>query len=228
MGQSFYSSANDKPHQVNRQQNKQGIMVRMVSDPNSAHFWQESYRNGRTAWDLGYPTPVFARLAQSGSYLPGKMIVLGAGRGYDARLFAQHGFEVLAVDFASDAVVAMHMHNDPQHPVQVLQADMFKLPETMNGRFDYVLEYVCFCAIDPSRRDEFAALTARLLKPGGLYITLAFPIGRRAGGPPFVIQPDAIIEQFSAHGFSLHHREFPPDSILSRQKIEELLILKRD
>ncbi|MCA9916966.1 MAG: methyltransferase domain-containing protein [Anaerolineales bacterium] len=199
----------------------------MLPDPNSPQFWQASYRSGQTAWDLGYPTPVFARLAASGDYPPGKMIVLGAGRGYDARLFAQHGHEVLAVDFASDAVVAMHMQNDPLHPVQVLQADMFALPEVMNGRFDYVLEYVCFCAITPSRRDDFAALAARLLRPGGLYITLAFPIGRRPGGPPFVIQPDAVIGLFAEHGFSLHHREFPPDSIPSRQKIEELLILRR-
>lgn len=199
----------------------------MSTDPNSPQFWQDSYRNGRIAWDLGYPTPVFARLAQSGVYPPGKMIVLGAGRGHDARLFAHHGFEVLAVDFATEAVSAMHLLNDPAHPVQVLQADMFKLPAAMNGRFDYILEYVCFCAIDPTRRDEFAALAARLLKPDGLYITLAFPIGHRSGGPPFVIQPDAVIELFAEHGFSLHHREFPPDSIPSRQKIEELLILKR-
>ena len=203
------------------------IIAGMTSDTNSPQFWQASYRNKQTAWDLGYPTPVFARLAASGSYPPGKMIVLGAGRGYDARLFARHGFEVLAVDFASDAVVALHQLNDPEHPVQVLQADMFALRGGMNGRFDYVLEYVCFCAIDPARRAEFAALAARLLKPGGLYITLAFPIGRRSGGPPFVVQPNAIIELFAEHGFSLHHREFPPDSIPSRQKIEELLILRR-
>ena len=63
------------------------------------------------------------------------MIVLGAGRGHDARLFAQHGFEVLAVDFATEAVAAMHVLNNEAAPVQVLQADIFELPETMNGRF---------------------------------------------------------------------------------------------
>ena len=199
----------------------------MTPDTNSPDFWQDSYRNGRTAWDLGYPTPVFARLAASGQYPPGQMIVLGAGRGHDARLFARHGFEVLAVDFATEAVAAMHLLNDPAQPVQVLQADMFELPAAMNGRFDYLLEYTCFCAIDPDRRGAFAALAARLLKPGGLYISLAFPIGRRPGSPPFVIQPDAVIELFAEHGFTLHHREFSPDSIPSRQNIEELLIFKK-
>ena len=199
----------------------------MAHDTNSPDFWQLFYRNGRTAWDLGAPTPPFARLAVSGDFLPGQMIVLGAGRGHDARLFAQHGFTVLAVDFASDAVATMHLLNNEATPVQVLQADIFELPMGMNGRFDYILEYTCFCAIDPSRRKDYAALAARLLKPGGHFIALAFPIGTRSGGPPFVVQPDAMIELLSEHGFSLQHRELPPDSVPSRQNIEELIIMQK-
>ncbi len=199
----------------------------MVPDSNTPKFWQESYAHGRIPWDLGQPTPVFARLAASGSYPPGKMVVLGAGRGHDARLFARHGFAVTAVDFASEAVSAMQELNDPAHPVQIVQGDIFELDEAWNGRFDYLLEYTCFCAIDPARRGDYAALAARLLKPGGLYIGLAFPIGTRPGGPPFVVQPDAMIELLTEHEFKLLHREFPPDSVPSRQNIEELIILKR-
>jgi hypothetical protein len=96
-----------------------------------------------------------------------------------------------------------------------------------NGRFDYLLEYTCFCAIDPARRSQYAALAARLLKPGGLYIGFAFPIGHRPGGPPFVVQPDAVIELLAEHGFSLQHREFAFDSVPPRQNIEELIILQK-
>ncbi len=199
----------------------------MAFDTNFPHFWQENYANGRIPWDLGQATPTFARLAASGQYLPGQMIVLGAGFGHDARLFARHGFTVTAVDFVPEAVAAMQKLDDPAVPTTILQADIFDLPEEMNGRFDYILEYTCFCAIDPARRNEYAALTNRLLKPGGKYIALAFPIGKRPGGPPFVVQPDAVIELLSEHGFSLQHREFPPDSVPSRQNIEELIILQK-
>lgn len=199
----------------------------MTHDTNFPDFWQKSYANGRIPWNLGHPTPTFARLAASGSYAPGQMIVLGAGHGHDARLFAQHGFAVTAVDFAPEAVTAMRQMDNPTHPVQIVQADIFELDEGWNGRFDYLLEYTCFCAIDPARRGEYAALAARLLKPGGLYVGLAFPIGKRPGGPPFVVQPDAMIELLVEHGFKLQHREFPPDSVPSRQNIEELIILKK-
>jgi SAM-dependent methyltransferase len=199
----------------------------MMPDTNDSQFWQANYTNGQIPWDLGAPTPTFARLAASGSYPPGQMIVLGAGRGHDARLFARHGFSVTAVDFALEAVVAMQELNHPETPVDILKADIFELAEGMNGRFDYLLEYTCFCAIDPARRGEYAALAARLLKPGGLYIGFAFPIGHRPGGPPFVVQPDVVIELLAEHGFKLLHREFPSDSVPSRQSIEELIILQR-
>ena len=199
----------------------------MLLDTNSPQYWQESYANGRVPWDLGHPTPVFARLVASGDYPPGEMIVLGAGRGHDARLFARHGFMVTAVDFAPQAIEAMRELDDPAHPVQIVQKDIFELGEDWNGRFDYLLEYTCFCAIDPARRGDYAAFAARLLKPGGLYIGLAFPIGKRPGGPPYVVQPDAVIELLTEHGFNLQHREFPPDSVPSRQNIEELIILKK-
>jgi methyl halide transferase len=198
-----------------------------MNDVNHPDYWQQSYRHGRVPWDLGRPTPVFARLAASGRFPPGPMMVLGAGQGHDARLFARHAFSVTAVDFAPEAVEIMHQLADPAAPVAVMEADMFHLPPELTGQFDYLLDYTCFCAIDPSRREEYAAVVARLLKKGGLFISLAFPIGKRPGGPPFVVQPDAIISLFAGYGFQLQHREFPADSVAERKGVEELLILAK-
>lgn len=198
----------------------------MTLTPNEAEFWETNYINAQLPWDLNGPTPVYARLAESGQFPPGRMLVLGAGRGHDARLFARHGFQVTAVDFAAGAVRAMHGLQEPDAPIVIMQADLFHLPPTLDGTFDYVLEYTCFCAIDPARREEYADVVARLLGPGGLYVALAFPIGRRAGGPPFVVQPDEMIALFEAREFTLLHREFPPDSVPSRASIEELLIMQ--
>ncbi|MFQ5422316.1 MAG: methyltransferase domain-containing protein [Anaerolineae bacterium] len=199
----------------------------MKRDPNSVEFWDESYLQGLTGWDLCEPTPVFARLIGDGRITPGRMIVLGAGKGHDARLFARAGFAVTAVDFAEEAVKAMRELAEPEAPVAVLQADIFDLPGEMDGRFDLLLEYTCFCAIDPTRRTEYADVVTQLLKPGGLYIALAFPISRHVGGPPFAVQPDGLIFLLTMRGFTLKHREIPADSVASRQGREELLILQK-
>jgi len=198
-----------------------------MSDVSSPSFWEENYRSGHTGWDLGMPTPVFQRLAESGKFPPGKMLVLCAGRGYDARLFARLGFNVTAVDFAEEAVKEMQTLVDPNISMEVIQADLFDLPVFMNEEFDYILEYTCFCAIDPQRRADYIHSVSSLLKPGGIYIALAFPIGGRTGGPPFVVTPDELVEPLSERGFELILREVPEDSVPGREGIEELLILKK-
>lgn len=198
-----------------------------MHDSNSPHFWEARYLNKKFPWDLGGPTPVFARLAANGMVPPGPLIVLGAGRGFDARLFARHGFQVTAVDFATAAIQAMQALNDPQFPVEIVHSDFFDLPHTFNGRYQSVIDYTSFCAILPQRRGEYADLVKRLLTPTGAFITLAFPIGTRSGGPPFTVQPDAIIELFAQRGFKLSHREAPLDSVPERRPYEELLILSK-
>jgi alkanesulfonate monooxygenase SsuD/methylene tetrahydromethanopterin reductase-like flavin-dependent oxidoreductase (luciferase family) len=67
-------------------------MIGMTSDVNLPGKWEADYQRGTAGWDLRGPTPVFKRLASSGQLKPGRMIVLGAGRGHDAREFARHSF----------------------------------------------------------------------------------------------------------------------------------------
>src|SRR5205085_587500 len=165
--------------------------------------------------------PVFRRLLDSGRFPPGRMLVPGAGSGHDARAFARRGFDVTAVDFAADAVRILRAQAEPGETLDVLQADIFELPHALDATFDYVLEYMCFCAIDPQRRPDYADLMARLLKPGGLHIQLAFPLGKREGGPPFPVVADGVVFLFERRGFTLLGRELPPDSVPSRCGCEE-------
>ena len=195
-------------------------------DVNGPAFWEEVYQGGRAGWDLGGPTSIFRRLLTSGEFPPGRVVVLGAGRGHDAREFARHGFTVTAVDFAADAVHDLRALADPQAPIEILQADIFALPHTLDETFDYVLEYTCFCAIDPPRRAEYADLVAHLLKPGGTYVDLVFPLDDHAGGPPFAISLTEIFTLFGARGFTLLRRETPTDSVPQRRGLEQLLIFQ--
>ena len=199
----------------------------MTMDVNLPEKWDANYKQGTDGWDLGGPTPVFKRLLLSRGLAPGRMIVLCAGRGHDAREFARHGFEVTAVDFSSQAVGEMHRLATEDAPVEILQQDMFTLPETFNESFDYVLEYTCLCAIDPKRRSEYADLVKRLLKPHGICIDLAFPLDGRKGGPPFAVSAAELINLFQERGFQLISREKPFDSVSQRRGAEELLLFQK-
>jgi methyl halide transferase len=196
----------------------------MVEDVNFPYKWEADYQRKTDGWDLGAATPAFKHLIASGRFKPGRMIVPGAGRGYDAREFARHGFQVTAVDFSPYVIREMKSLADPLAPVEVLQHDLFTLPHTLDRSFDYVLEYTCFCAIDPKRRAEYADLVTRLLRPGGVYIDLAFPLDGRAGGPPFAVPESELLNLYRERGFNLLSREVPVDSVLPRRGAEELFV----
>jgi methyl halide transferase len=198
-----------------------------MSEVSTPKFWEDIYQKKQTGWDLGEPTPVFRRLLDGDRLAPGRVIVPGAGSGHDALEFARRGFDVTAVDFAAEAARALSAQAEPGMALTVIQADIFELPHTMDGTFDYALEYQCFCAIDPLRRPDYAKLVARLLKPGGLNIQLAFPLGTYVGGPPYAVVADGIVFMFERLGFTLIQREMPADSVPRRRGCEELLILQK-
>ena len=189
--------------------------------------WDADYERKTDGWDLGGPTPVFKRLAASGQFKPGRMIVLGAGRGHDAREFARHRFEVTAVDFAFHATDEMRRLADVAAPVEILQSDLFALTNKLHNSFDYVLEYTCFCAIDPKRRADYADLVTHLLRPDGIYIDLAFPLDGRAGGPPFAVTESEVMDLFNKRGFKLISRTKPEESVSQRRHAEELFIFQK-
>ncbi len=199
----------------------------MTYDVNLPEKWEADYRRGSDGWDQGQATPVLKGLAVSRRFQPGRMLVPGAGRGHDAREFARQGFQVTAVDFSPYAVREMQRLADPQAPVEILQHDIFTLPDRLDHSYDYILEYTCFCAIDPNRRAEYADLIKRLLKPGGTYIDLAFPLDGRNGGPPFAVSRSELLDLFQKAGFMLISNEKPSRSIPQRQGAEELLIFQK-
>jgi SAM-dependent methyltransferase len=199
----------------------------MVNDVNFPNKWEADYLRKTDGWDLGGATPAFKSLASKGHFKPGRMIVPGAGRGHDAREFARHGFEVTAVDFSPYVISEMTRLADPHAPIEILQHDLFSLPRELDGSFDYALEYTCFCAIDPKRRAEYADLITRLLKPGGVFIDLAFPLDGRAGGPPFAVSVPELLGLFQERSFKLLSHEKPVDSVSPRRGAEELFVFRK-
>ena len=199
-----------------------------MEDPvNTAEFWEACYETGMDNWDIGGPTPTFERLANE---VPkGSVCVIGCGRGYDSITFAKAGFEVTAIDFARSAVLATR-ENARKEEVEltVLRDDLFDLPEELHGKFDYVLEYTCFCAISPDRRFAYDRVVWQLLKPEGKLLGLFFPLDKdvKEGGPPWGISISDLHKLFSLH-WNLESEEMPKESIDPRADREVLMIWKK-
>lgn len=193
----------------------------------SPHFWEQRYQEGKTAWDLGQPAPPFVTLlASDQAPPPGRIAVLGAGRGHDALLFADRGFDVVGFDLAPSAIAEATLAAQTRHlSAQFLERDIFHLEPAFAGQFDYVLEHTCFCAIAPELRIDYVHLVHWLLRPAGELIAL-FWAHAMPGGPPFGSTVAELQQRFAAQ-FDALSFAIAPHSVDSRQGTEYLARLRR-
>ena len=110
----------------------------------------------------------------------------------------------------------------PDARVPVVKRDVF----TLDGEFDIVWEYTCFCAIDPSRRAEYVDVLSRILRKGAELIALFYPLKDAGGGPPFPVERGEV-ERLLAGRFRIDSEEVPKDSIERRRGFEVLVRARR-
>ena len=186
-------------------------------DVRAPHFWEQRYREGRTGWDLGGPTPEFvAYLEGPHPPQPGTILVLGCGKGHDVLLFARHGFDALGVDFAPSAVeIGTQAAKDAglSESARFERADIFDLPERYPAHFDYIVERACYCAIDPIDRPRYVETAAVLLKPGGRIIAQFFLGPQTRPGPPFAATVEELKRSFAPH-FAFEREDAPSEGPL--------------
>ena len=198
-----------------------------VNDP---AFWENFYQANTTPWDLGTSSPPFNTFMQSPyAPKPGNMAVLGCGTGHDAMFFAKHGFNITAIDFAPYAVAVTKAKFAEagilDKSATVIQKDIFDL-HGLDGKFDYVLEHTCFCAIDPPNRNRYSYTVRDLLKPSGRLIGLWWLLDRQSKLPPFSVSKSEIFDLFS-QDFIIDLAYEPTDSVPDRKGKELLTIMSR-
>ena len=180
---------------------KQKISRYIKENYSKVEFWDKAYRTGDTPWDLGGPTPIFTDWINSVKDKK-KICVLGAGNGWDAFNFAEKGHDVTAVDFAPSAINNMHnLAKKKSIDINLLQKNIFDLPIKFKDYFDVVVEYTCFCAIDPSDRGRYLEVVEQILAKSGLFVGILFPIDGRSdmSGPPFNIDSIKILKLFNKY-----------------------------
>ena len=194
-----------------------------------AEYWEQSYKSGDMAWDLGGPTPIFDDWIESQTDSL-SVCILGAGNGWDAINFADKGHNVTAVDFAKSAIHNMHKSACERGlKLNLINSDIFDLNNLFSHSFDIVLEYTCYCAISPHRRLEYVKMVNKILKPNGKLVAILFPVDKDVNdhGPPFGVDLNSTITLFSKY-FTLDTKEIHELSIDQRRGREVFIIFNKD
>lgn len=178
----------------------------------SSGYWRQRYAEDTTGWDLGGPCPVFEEFADGPrAPSPGSRVAFpGCGNAYDVYSWRARGHDAVGFDFARDLPHVEHV-------------DVFELGRVYPAHFDAIVEYTCYCAIDPTRRAEYVEALAAALRPGGLVVALLFPFGERDGGPPFPVREEEIDSVWGA-AFRIESVETPASSVEPRLGRERLVL----
>ncbi|MFT4265562.1 MAG: methyltransferase domain-containing protein [Nocardioides sp.] len=154
--------------------------------------WDERYAVGDTPWDLGGAVPLLVDALEGGLLgTPGRALVPGCGRAYDAGALARAGWSVTAVD---ESPLAVADARALQPMVDVVLGDALDptlaLART-GGPVDLLWDHTFFCALDLDLRPAVGEFARAVVAPGGLVASGVFPIGRHDGaGPPHSYETD--------------------------------------
>lgn len=160
--------------------------------------WEARYQSGDMPWEKGEASPGLLDFLATHPDLPrGAVAVPGCGTGHDARAWAKASFETWGFDLAPSAIRSSREKTEAAGlTASFVQADF--LTELPPKPFDWLFEHTLFCAIDPSRRDDYVRAALRWLAPGGQLLAVHYMI-RDEQGPPFGVRQQELMERFSPH-----------------------------
>ncbi len=188
--------------------------------------WDEHYRDQDTPWDRGGPSPALLEFLEREA-VTGQVLVPGCGYGHDVRALAEQRAAVTGLDISPLALKAAHAWPRAAEEGYIL-ADLFALPEPMNGAFDWVVEHTCFCAIDLDRRPDYVAAVARALRPGGKLLAVFYLDPGHSSpteGPPFGVSIPELDRLFIPR-FSVVEEWQPRQAYAGREGREWMRVLK--
>lgn len=168
------------------------------ADPADPGFWDLRYEARFAPWDAGRVPERLERFV-SAFAAPGRVLVPGCGSAHDVRFLAEHGWDVVGIDFSDSALAAARDVLGPDNARRVRRADFFA--PIAEAPFDVVYERAFLCALPRRLWPDWGRRVAQLVVPGGLLAGFFF-FGEGDRGPPFPLRDDAELAGLLGSAFA--------------------------
>src|SRR5690606_5351824 len=100
-----------------------------------------------------------------------RILIPGCGNGYEAIYLMENGFtNVYVIDLSSLAIDQLEDSIPNKYGTHLIKGNFF----AHDGTYDLIVEQTFFCALEPKRREAYAAKMHQLLDDGGKLVGLLF------------------------------------------------------
>jgi thiopurine S-methyltransferase len=187
-------------------------------------YWENRYKEQHLGWDIGVVSPPIQQYINQLDSKTIKILIPGAGNGYEAAYLNRNGFNnVFVLDIAEQPLQEFSIKNPDFPKNHLIIGDFFDL-ELKD--YDLVLEQTFFCALSPVKRPRYVLKMKELLKKGGKLAGLFFDFPLTEKGPPFGGSMKEYKELFKDH-FNIKTLERSYNSINPRQGSELFFIFEK-
>jgi len=145
-------------------------------------YWQGRYETKDTSWDLGHCSRPLSKYFMTLEDTSAKILIPGCGPAHEAAFLHKSGFTNVFVADWAEAPLQDFKKRVPSFPQEhLLHTDFFKIED----KFDFVIEQTFFCALPPSKRQEYVNHLHKLLSPKGIFAGVMFNFPLTEEGPAF-------------------------------------------
>jgi thiopurine S-methyltransferase len=208
-------------------------------------FWRERWRTQQIGFHLEATNPLLlrhgARWAEG--LAPGaRVLVPLSGKTRDLTFLADRGLSPVGVELVPEAIEAYFTerglgdaverrveHGTPIHRaggVELIEGDLFAIPEPVLGRFLGVYDRAAMIALGPDDRARYAARLVAGLEPRGRILLIALEYDQtRKPGPPFSVHRDEVRRTYPGLQVELlsEHDALPSSPRFREAGVEALL-----
>ena len=188
-----------------------------------SNYWEERYKNNQTGWDAGSVTIPIKHYIDNLTNKKLKILVPGAGNGYEFEYLLQQGFNnSYVIDIALTPLQNIKARLPEVPGTHIIHGDFFDHV----GEYDLIIEQTFFCALNPELRQQYVEKMYSLLKPGGRLAGLLFSFPLTEQGPPFGGSAEEYEATFS-FSFTINKMEEAYNSIKPRAGKELFFIFEK-
>lgn len=176
-------------------------------------YWNRKYSENRLKWDIGYVSTPLKEYVDQVTNKQIRVLVPGAGNGYEAEYMHLTGFPFVFVLEISPAAIGNFRKRVPGFPADHIIEENFFVHD---GKYDLIIEQTFFSSIIRKKRRDYAKKMHDLLNTGGKLVGLLFNHEFEGTEPPFGGTKAEYETLFSPY-FSLDILEIAYNSIKPRK-----------